>query len=119
MATTDTITLRIAPASISRQVITVATGDFGYTIPFVVNDADGDAQNISTYTVAVNISMTTGGTFAGLRLTNVDGTDEPILAGASTGGFFWRVPLGAEFVKIVCGAGQTSAARTFYIRGIA
>lgn len=55
MATTDTITLRIAPASISRQVITVATGDFGYTIPFVVNDADGDAQNISTYTVTVKL----------------------------------------------------------------
>jgi hypothetical protein len=55
MATTDTITLKIAPASISRQVITVATGDYGYTVPFIVQDADGDAQNLTGYTVTLHL----------------------------------------------------------------
>ncbi len=55
MATTDTITLKIAPASISRQVITVATGDYGYTVPFIVQDADGDAQNLTGYTVTLHV----------------------------------------------------------------
>ncbi len=102
-------------AVVAKDGTTSAEADLGAVWP----EAVIYVPTIDNATVAVNISMTTGGTFAGLRLTNVDGTDEPILAGASTGGFFWRVPLGAEFVKIVCGAGQTSAARTFYIRGIA
>jgi hypothetical protein len=72
---------------------------------------------IDNATVAVYVAMTLAGTYAALKLTNVDGTEEAILAGASTGGFFWRVPLGAQYMKILCGAAQTNGPRTFYVRG--
>lgn len=102
-------------AIVADEGTTSAEADLGAVWP----EAVIYVPTIDNATVAVNISMTSGGTFAGLRLTNVDGTDEPILAGASTGGFFWRVPLGAQYVKIVCGAAQSNGPRTFYIRGIA
>jgi len=53
-----------------------------------------------------------------LKLTNVDGTEEALLAGASTGGFFWRIPLGARYMKIVCGAAQSNGPRTFQVLGL-
>ena len=53
MGSVSTITLKVNPTTISLSTLTVATGDFGYTIPFVVQDSTGTALNISTYTVTL------------------------------------------------------------------
>jgi len=53
MASTDTLTLKVNPTSVTLATITVATADFGYTIPFIVQDSTGTALNISTYTVTL------------------------------------------------------------------
>ena len=73
---------------------------------------------LDSATVAVHASTAAGGTFATVSVTKEDGTRAAVLAGASTGGYFWTVPLGAQYIKVVCGAAQTSAARTFKVRGI-
>jgi hypothetical protein len=73
---------------------------------------------IDNATVAIYIATASAGTFAALKLTNVDGTEEALLAGASTGGFFWRIPLGARYMKIVCGAAQSNGPRTFQVLGL-
>ena len=55
MANTDTVTLKVNPTSVTLQTVTVATGDFGYYIPFVVQDSTGAAFDISTYTVTLHV----------------------------------------------------------------
>jgi hypothetical protein len=53
MGSVSTITLKVNPTTVSLSTLTVATGDFGYTIPFIVQDSTGTALNISTYTVTL------------------------------------------------------------------
>ena len=73
---------------------------------------------IDSATVAIHVSTAAAGTYAALKITNVDGTEEPVLAGASVGGFYWRIPFGFQHFKVVTGAGQSSAAVTFKAWGL-
>ena len=73
---------------------------------------------IDNATVSLTVAIAAGGTHAAPKLTNVDGTEEPILATASTGGYFWRIPFGYQYLKVVCGAAQTNGPRTFKVRGL-
>jgi len=52
--TTKTLTLKLYPSSLTRQTLTVAAGDYGYQIPFVVQDADGNAKDLTGYTVTLH-----------------------------------------------------------------
>jgi len=73
---------------------------------------------IDSATVAIHVSTAAAGVYAPLKVTNVDGTEEPVLAGASVGGFYWRIPFGFQYFKVVCGAGQSTAAVTFKAWGL-
>jgi len=73
---------------------------------------------IDSATVAIYVSTAAAGTYAPLKLTNVDGTEEPILADASVGGYYWRIPFGFQYFKVVCGAAQTNGPRTFKVWGL-
>lgn len=72
---------------------------------------------ITTGTLAVQVSTESGGTFADLSLTDADGSDAPVVADSGTGGFYWRVPCGFQFIKLKTGASQGDD-RTFKVRGI-
>jgi hypothetical protein len=73
---------------------------------------------IDSATVAIHVSTAAAGTYAALKITNVDGTEEPVLAGASVGGFYWRIPFGFQYFKVVCGAAQNTDAVTFKAWGL-
>lgn len=72
---------------------------------------------LTSATVTVHVSIEAGGTFAALNSTDTDGSNAVVVAGASTGGFYWRVPCGFQFIKLKAGASQ-GADRTFKVRGI-
>ena len=55
MPSTDTITLKVNPTTVTLSTLTLATGDYGQTIPFIVQDSTATALNISTYTVTLNV----------------------------------------------------------------
>jgi hypothetical protein len=73
--------------------------------------------SLSSGTISVYGSETSGGTYTQLYITNpTDGTNEPLTSDATTGSIVWVVPIGGfQFIKIVSGASQTT--KTFRVRG--
>ena len=109
-----TVTDAWVSAVVAKDGTTSAEADLGRNCDMVMVYV----PTIDNATVAIYAATASGGTFAAVKITNVDGTEEPLLAGASVGGFFWRVPFGARYLKVVCGATQTTALRTFQVLGL-
>jgi len=76
-----------------------------------------NVPTLDAATLAVHVCDTLTGTYAPLYVCNVDGTEEAILAGAGTGGFFWTVPFGFQYVKVVAGAAQNGGPRSIKVKG--
>jgi len=55
MPNTDTLTLKLNPTVVSGARLTVATDDYGYSIPFVVQDSTATAFDITDYTVTLKV----------------------------------------------------------------
>ena len=68
---------------------------------------------IDNATVTTEVSYD-GTTFTAFRTFKDDGTDAAVLAGASTGGYVWRIPFGFQHFKVKAGASQ-AAKRTFKV----
>lgn len=74
---------------------------------------------IDSATVTVEIVKDEGGTAYDMNQLDADATGSFASATtAGTGGIACIFPCGAQFIKILCGAAQTTAARTFYVRGL-
>lgn len=72
---------------------------------------------IDSSSVKVQVSHD-GTTFADPYTTDpASGNQKAIITTAGTGALFWAIPFGYQHAKIVCGASQTTAARTFKIKG--
>jgi hypothetical protein len=75
---------------------------------------------IDSATLAVQGSETLGGTYTNLYVTNpADGSNKQVKSGATTGGLTWVAPIGGfQFIKLVAGSAQTTAAVIFRICGV-
>jgi len=65
---------------------------------------------LDTCSMNLEVSMTSGGTFQ-----NLSGVTEAVATGAYDD--VWYLG-GWQFIKLECSAAQTSAKRTFYVRGM-
>ena len=77
------------------------------------------APALDSATIAVQIAQRSGGTFFNQYALDADATGD--FAHATTAATAAKAVLfncGAQFIKVVCSAAQTSAERTFYVRGI-
>ena len=74
---------------------------------------------IDSATVTVHVAEIAGGTYQALYIiSNTDGDDKVPLTTAGTGGITVLLPVfGFQHLKIAVGATQTTAARTFKVRG--
>lgn len=75
---------------------------------------------LNSATVSLQIAMTAGGTYYPVQALDADATGH-FLHATTAGAAAIAVPFkigGAQFVKVLCGASQTSAPRTFYVRGV-
>ena len=74
---------------------------------------------ITSSTVSVQVSMTSGGTFIALYRLDDDATGDfadATTAATTTKAVVFRIG-GAQHIKILCGSTQTSSDKTFYVRG--
>ena len=74
---------------------------------------------IDSAAISIKGSRTTGGTFQPVYITDpATGANVLPISTAGTGGINWIVPIGGfRYIKLLAGAGQTTAAVTFYVRG--
>ena len=72
----------------------------------------------SSTQVSFKVSEKSGGTFADLYVTDVaDGGNNKVISAASSGGYYWTIPIGGfEFIKVATSKAQT-ADRTFRVCG--
>lgn len=78
-----------------------------------------EVPTIDTATLVVQTARVSGGTFRDLYVTDpADGGNNKVIAASGEGGFIWSINVGAiQYIKLYASAAQSTAARTFYIKG--
>ncbi len=78
-----------------------------------------DIPTIDSSTVTVQVARTAADTYKSLYVISIsDGDDDPAITTAGTGGIMVVLPVfGFQYLKILCGSAQTTAAVTFYVMG--
>jgi len=79
-----------------------------------------DVPTIDTAQVTLQAAKASGGTFKNVYITDpADGGDNKVITASGTGATTWVIPVGGlQFIKFYASAAQTTAAVTFYVRGI-
>jgi len=101
---------------IAQSGQTSAECDLGQPYRFILIDI----PTIDTATVTVQVARESGGTFRNLYVTDAaDGGPNKVIADSGTGAFMWMVEAGGvQYIKMYASAAQSTAAVTFYIRGL-